>query len=273
MLLAGGVACADDSAQPAALHDANTFAFALGVDLDDPATVEALSRFDLVVVDGPDASEPLVDELHDAGTLVLGYITVGTIEQGRSWSDAAQPFRLDFWPEWDEWYADAADPGFRALVVEEIAPPVLDRGVDGLFLDNVDMVSTHPEQADGMEELVSELDELVDEHGALLFAQNGDDVIDRFADHLDGWNREDLTSAGDPEAQTYETVPATDTASGLATIERLLDEGLLVTTTDYVADGDDVTAAAAVERSCDAGALPYVADINLERLPDPITCP
>ncbi len=188
------------SAEPSALDKSETFAFALGVDLDDPETAGALGRFDLVVVDGTDASDELVDQLHEDGAVVLGYISVGTIEEERPWSAAAEPFRLEFWAEWDEWYADVADPRFRALVVEEIAPPVLDLGVDGLFLDNVDMVSTHPEQTEGMEELVAALDELVDERNALLFAQNGDDVIDGFADHLDGWNREDLTSTGDPES-------------------------------------------------------------------------
>ena len=271
-LVISGTTCADDSEERSALEDVASFGFALGVDLEDPATADALGRFDLVVIDGTDATEGVVDALHDADALVLGYISVGTVEEGRSWSRRAEDFRLDFWPEWDEWYADTADPGFRALVVEEIATPVLDQGVDGLFLDNIDMLSTHADQTGGMQDLVGELDELVDQQGALLFAQNGDDVIDDFAEHLDGWNREDLTSTGDPDSQTYETVPTADTESGLATIERLLAEGLLVTTTDYVAAGNDAITAAAVERSCDAGALPYVADIDLARLPEPIIC-
>lgn len=278
LVLVGAAACGDDDGDAAAdpvrnerLAEVSSFALALGVDLDVPEVAEQLGRFDLVVIDGVDPPDGLVDALHDDGTLVLGYLSVGTIEEGRPWSAAAEAHELDFWEDWGEYYADVADAGFRSIILDDAAPLVLDAGFDGLFLDNVDMVESHPDQAHGMETLVAALDDALGDR--LLFAQNGDDSVDRVAAHLDGWNREDVTSIGDPlDEGSYELVDAESTASAVATLERLRGEGLLVTTTDYVADGDTATTADAVARSCAAGALPYVADIALTRLPDPRTC-
>lgn len=249
-----------------------SFALALGLPLDDPAA-SRLAPFDLVVVDGEGATTALVDALQADGGLVLGYLSIGTIEEGRSWTAAADPYRLDRWEEWDEDYADVADPGFRRLMVEQVAPQLLATGVDGLFLDNTDMFIGHPAQAEGMVELVAALASLVHARGGLVFAQNGDEVVDALVDHLDGWNREDVSATYSFEHAAYEPVDARDTAAAQATLERLADEGLLVTTTDYVADGDDDATRRAVEAACEAGAVPFVADIDLTRMPDaPYRC-
>jgi uncharacterized protein (TIGR01370 family) len=249
------------------LAGVESFALALGIPLDEESA-SRLAPFDLVVVDGEGATTELVEALRADGGLVLGYLSVGTVEEGRSWTAAADPYRLDRWEEWDEDYADVADPGFRRLMVEQVAPQLLASGVDGLFLDNTDMVVGHPAQAEGMVELVAALASLVHARGGLVFTQNGDQVVHALVEHLDGWNREDVSATYSFERETYEPVSARDTAAAQATLERLAEEGLLVTTTDYVADGDVEATRQAVAASCEAGALPFVADIGLTRIPD-----
>jgi uncharacterized protein (TIGR01370 family) len=249
-----------------------TFALALGDPLDASAEVR-LAPFDLVVVDGETATPELVEGLQADGAMVLGYLSVGTIEEGRSWSEAAAPYRLDRWDDWDEHFADVTASEFRNLMVEEVAPRLLATGLDGLFLDNTDMVADHPDQADAMVELVAELAELVHGQGGVLFAQNGDEVVDPLVEHLDGWNREDVTSTYSFDRDDYEPVTAEATEAATATLRRLSDAGLLVTTTDYVADGDDAATRWAVAAACAAGALPYVSDIELTRMPsEPYRC-
>jgi hypothetical protein len=152
------------------LAEVQSFGLALGVPLDDAAAVR-LASFDLVVVDGEGATTELVEALQADGGLVLGYLSVGTVEEGRSWTAAAHPHRLDRWEDWDEDFADVADPGFRRLVVEQVAPQLLATGVDGLFLDNTDMVIDHPAQAEGMVELVTQLASLVHGRDGLVFTQ------------------------------------------------------------------------------------------------------
>lgn len=242
------------------LAAARTFALALG----DGAAGKDLSGYDVVVVDG-DTPAARVKQLRAGGAVVLGYLDVGTIEPYRSWYQAAKPYRLDYWPDWGEWYADVASPGFRRLIASRVAPQTLRRGFDGLFLDNVDMIETHRGQRAGMLALVRRLARLP----GLLFAQNGDDVIGPFLRYLDGWNREDVTRTYDFDTKRYVAVSPGDHAAAIATIRRIAARGKLVTATDYVAAGDTAGARAATAAACAAGALSYVSDIDLKRVPRP----
>lgn len=254
-----------------ALVRASSFALGLGVESLDDAAVRRLGAYDVVVVDGGVAASE-VQALHAEGPLVLGYLSVGTVEPYRRWFDEAkeQGWLLDRWPDWNEWYADTSEAGFRRLLVAE-ARRMIGQGFDGLFLDNVDMVSSHPDQRDGMTELVGQLDTLLGRH--LLFAQNGDTTVEDIAGHLDGWNREDVTSTYDFDTDAYVVVSDEDHASAMATLRRLAARGLVVTATDYTAEGDASTTAQAIDLACAAGALPFVSDIELARIPeDPPTC-
>lgn len=232
--------------------------------LSDQAAASDLSGYDLVVVDG-DTPAKRVRQLRAGGAIVLGYLDVGTIEPYRSWYKAAKPYRLDYWPDWGEWYADVAKQGFRDLIVKRVAPRVLGRGFDGLFLDNVDMIVTHRRQAKGMHALVRRLAALP----GYLFAQNGDEVIDSFLPQLDGWNREDVSRTYDFDKRRYVAVPAADRRAAQATLRRVAQQVKLVTATDYVAASDAAAARMARKAACDAGALSYVSDIYLRRVPRP----
>ncbi|QXC63125.1 endo alpha-1,4 polygalactosaminidase [Aquihabitans sp. G128] len=280
-LLLGG--CASDGghdggARPASaleapqLADVRSFAFGLGVDPDDPAVLRRLGRYDLVVVDG-ETSAARVRKLQADGAVVLGYLSVGTIEPYRSWYREAKAggWLLDEYEDWGEWYADTSAPGLRRLLVEQ-ASATLDRGFDGLFLDNTDMVAAHPQQAAGMRALVADLDRLVGD--GLLFAQNGDETVATIAAHLDGWNREDVSSTYDFDTGRYAAVGRSDHAAALATLRRLHRRGLFVTATDYVdPDGSAAAVRSAEASACRAGALPFASDIDLGTLPaSPPTC-
>lgn len=242
------------------LADVRTFALALG----DGAAERDLSGYDLVVIDG-DEPAARVKALRAGGAIVLGYLDVGTIEPYRTWYERAKPYRLEFWPDWGEWYADVSKRGFRDLIAKKVAPAILRRGFDGLFLDNVDMIETHRARRAGMLALVRRLAKLP----GLVFAQNGDDIIDPFLPVLDGWNREDVTRTYDFDSRRYVAVGAEDHRAALAALERIAGRGKLVTATDYVGAGDAAAAAQATAAACGAGALSYVSDIDLKRVPQP----
>jgi hypothetical protein len=242
------------------LAGVHSFALALG----DGAVDRDLSGYDLVVADG-DTPARRVKALRAGGAIVLGYLSVGTIEKYRSWFRAAKPYRLDLWGDWGEWYADVSKQGFRDLIARRAAPATLKRGFDGLFLDNVDMIVSHQPQAKGMRALVRRLAGLP----GYLFAQNGDEVIDRFVPFLDGWNREDVSRTYDFDTKRYVAVPADERDAAVAALRRLAARVKLVTATDYVAARDVAAGQMATKTACDAGALSYVSDIFLRRVPRP----
>ena len=128
---------------------------------------------------------------------MLAYLDVGTIESYRSWYGAAKRYRLDYWGDWGEWYANVNAPGYRRLLVRRVAPGMLAKGFDGLFLDNTDMTETHPAQKPGMRRSSPGCRALVRARGKLLLAQNGADVNWPLRRFYDGINFEDVSFSYD----------------------------------------------------------------------------
>lgn len=260
------------------VEGAESWAFGIGngnLSGDAQAVGERLGDFDAVVVDGEEARAADVAALHERGTVVLAYLSVGTIEKWRGWFDRVRRFRLKAWQDWrDEWFADVSKPRLRQILAGDVAPEILGKGFDGLFLDNVDMIEPrrHRPQRTGMRRLVARLDALVGPE-RLLFAQNGAWGLRRFGilEHLDGWNREDVTWTYDFDRRRYVRNRPAHVRAALDEIERMRERGLFVTATDYTRAAGGAAEAEAVANACSAGALPYVADIGLtaSRLPNP----
>jgi uncharacterized protein (TIGR01370 family) len=234
------------------------------------------AAYDLMVVDGPDTRRDQVLALQGGGrTVVLAYVSVGTIERYRWWYRAARPYRLEPYdpPFSDEWFADVSKRGFRDLIRTRVVPRILRKGFDGLFLDNTDMIESHRGQTRGMRLLIRGLSRIVRDRGKLLFTQNGEDTIGPVLQYYDGWNREDVTWTYDGDAKRYRRLPPAEVQDNLATLSRIRGAGVLVMTADYVAAGDAAATAEAVHNSCSAGAIPFVSDIFLTREPpEPFRC-
>jgi uncharacterized protein (TIGR01370 family) len=241
---------------------------------------ERLGDFELVVVDGEEATPADLDALHAGGSTVLAYMSVGTIEKWRSWYRNVKRFRLRAWQDWkDEWFADVSKRKLRKALSRRIAPRILAKGFDGLFLDNVDMIETrnHRAQRKGMRKLVRKLARLVHRQDDLLFTQNGAWGLRKLGlvGLLDGWNREDVTWSYNFDRRRYKPQPARKLAKAQAELRRMAELGLITTATDYTKASDAKAEGDAIANACEAGALPYVSDIGLtvQRLPQPpLTC-
>ncbi|MGD0272691.1 MAG: endo alpha-1,4 polygalactosaminidase [Gaiellaceae bacterium] len=253
---------------------ARSFAFAIGDGTLAGNLSRRYARFDLVVVDGENARARDIAAIRRTGHgLVLAYLDVGTIESYRGWYGAARRYRLDYWGDWGEWYANVNAPGYRSLLLRRVAPGMLAKGFDGLFLDNTDMTETHPEQKRGMRALVAGLSRLVHARGKLLLAQNGADVNWPLRRFYDGINFEDVSFSYDFDRHAYTSLRPGVVASNERTIRRFRRAGLKVTATDYLPTGARSRAAIAVHIACSARALPYVSDIGLSRVPSqPFLC-
>jgi polysaccharide biosynthesis protein PelA len=270
MLAPATADAASDDPRLAALED---FAFALGVDVDGKA-VDRLAPYDLIVVDGQQTARPRVGQLRADGSVVLGYLSVGTLERFRPWFLKLRRFAIGYWHDWDEFYVRVNSPRYRRFVVRRIARAIERKGFDGLLLDSTDMIELYPGQTRGMVKLVRSLARLVHRRGDYLFTQNGDSVVHRFVPSLDGWNREDVTWSYGFRRHRYFHQRAAEVAHAQAMLERLGGEGLLVTAADYTATGDEAAFDQSVANACDAGALPFVGNIALTRIAAvPPACP
>jgi uncharacterized protein (TIGR01370 family) len=280
----GALALAAGDAERGTAPTPRSFAFAIGNGMlagGAPEVSARLGDFDLVVVDGELARAEEVAALRGRGATVLAYLSVGTIEEWRSWYPRLKRFRIAPWRDWkDEWFADVSRAKLRRALTQRIAPEILAKGFDGLFLDNVDMVETrnHRSQRPGMRKLVRALAVLVHSDGRLLFTQNGAWGLRKLdlVEAIDGWNREDVTWGYDFDRRRYARNAERRVRAALGELRRMAGLGKVVTATDYTPGANAAARDEAVATACSAGALPYVSDIGLtaRRLPNPpLTCP
>ena len=120
-----GLVAAASTAAPPRLSAVRSWAFAIGSGDLAGDVRSRYAPFDLVVLDGEEATAAQVGALRAQGTIVLAYLDVGTIERGRGWFRLAKPYRLDFWPDWGEWYANVDARGYRTLIASRVAPGIL----------------------------------------------------------------------------------------------------------------------------------------------------
>jgi uncharacterized protein (TIGR01370 family) len=223
--------------------------------------------FDLVVVDAVrqrdgrvETSASQLRRLHTSGALVLAYISVGTVESWRHYApDVPRSWTLGAVEGWaGERYVDARKRRWRALMARE-AQSLAAAGLDGLYLDNLDVAELHPETAGGVVQLVETLAAAVPE--LLLVAQNGLAVADRLP--IDGLAHEDVYWRWDGR---YRRSTEAERAALLPRLRALREQGLPVFTLDYALQGS-AGAREALASSLADGFRPAVSVLDLDRLP------
>jgi len=172
--------------------------------------------------------------------------------------------------------------GLRDALADGIAPDILAKGFDGLYLDNVDMIEPqrHKKQREGMRDLIARLGELAHSDDRLLFAQNGYWGFRKFGiledGHLDGWNREDVTWTYDFDRRKYVRNSDRGRDEALDDLAAMRDRGLFTTATNYTKNSTGGAVEESIADACSVGALPFIGDIGLtaKRLPaSPYVCP
>jgi cysteinyl-tRNA synthetase len=96
----------------------------------------------------------------DGKNRVISYLDVGSCEEFRSyWAHAPVPFvscsdnraaQLGGYEGYaDERWMNPAEPEYRRLLLDYVAPRLARRGVDGFYLDNLEIVEHAPDARDG----------------------------------------------------------------------------------------------------------------------------
>jgi cysteinyl-tRNA synthetase len=230
------------------------------------ADASHLDSYDLVVLDcvgdknGSQVSATDLRTLHGADVLVVSYLSVGTVEDWRPYAelvpDSWTLADVEDWP--GERYVNAAEPGWQEMMETE-ALGLAARGVDGLYLDNLDVAEDFPSTRRGVINLVRKLRGAVPE--MLLITQNGLTVADELP--IDAIAHEDTYWRWDGG---YRPSSAKETAAIVRRLRRLRGQGLPVLTLDYTPARSDA-AGDVVARSLAEGFIPAVSVLELDRPP------
>lgn len=215
------------------------------------------------------------------GTLVLGYISVGEVEQNRAHFAAVQAEGLlgDENPNWPgSFYVDVRDPRWTRRVVEELVPALLARGFGGVFLDTLDnpphLERTDPARWAGMTQGAADLVKAIRARypGLPVMMNRGYDLLPLVARDIDLVLGESVLSGWDFAANRPQPMSAADTAFQVNALKgaRALNPALRVMTLDYWDPADTAGVAALYARQRANGFDPYVATLALDRIiPEP----
>jgi cysteinyl-tRNA synthetase len=239
-------------------------------------TIDELKRFDLIDFDADQGNfdsrehaREVVAELREDRRLVVSYLNIGAAETFRWYWDQAKAFKRDPYEGWPgEFWMDVREPGWHDVIVNTVAPVLERSGVDGFFLDNIDVAGRYPGQAvrAGVVELVRKLRARFPQHviigqsyGMEPYLERGDDGR-FFYQYLDGTSKEEVNATYDGG---YRRIPKAESNAMLAELREFRDRGLYVGVLDYALKPEDM--AYCIRRSTASGLLPFVSNRNLNR--------
>lgn len=234
----------------------------------EPQQALQLGGYNLLIIDAAGFSEADVEALHQKSDKVYSYLNVGALEAFRDYFEAYSDLTLKPYENWpDEYWVNVADKRWQRLSVE-LADSYKKKGVDGLFLDNVDVYWHYPNEDvyKGLLAILRSIKKL-----KLPVIINGGDTFvralldrDELDDLIVGVNQESVFTSIDFSDGSFGACLADDNNYYLAYLAQVKAEGLGVYLIEY---GADDAVQEIISKYCsEQGYIPfYAASLNLDR--------
>ena len=98
----------------------------------------------LLAIEPEDYTMKEVEALEDAGATVLGYLSVGSVSDERSYYKQLEPYTLRKLDDWEhERYLDVCEKAVQDWLINQ-GMKFLNAGYDGLWIDNLDVYEEYP---------------------------------------------------------------------------------------------------------------------------------
>lgn len=139
-----------------------------------PEEMDILYEYTTVVIDAAYYTKSDIDSLHQNGVTVYSYLNIGTIETFRENYRDYQHCVLGAYGDWPgEYWVDVSQAAWQEHIAE-LAKELVQKGVDGFFLDNTDVYYEYcrPEIFDGLVTMIGGLEQYQKE-----ILVNGGDVF------------------------------------------------------------------------------------------------
>lgn len=237
--------------------------------------VASLAGFDLLVFDSD--RHPPLSPLADRGKTVIGYLSVGEVENTRAhFLDVKKEgILLHENKNWKGSYlVDVRDPRWSKRIVEQLVPEMLRRGFQGIFLDTVDnaphLERTDPRSFRGMTDAMANLIRTIRLHypQTKLIMNRGFEILPQVEPYIDMVLAESIFADYDFTAGTYKLVPQNQYQELVRVLQTAKQRRpqLTVLTLDYW-NPDDAAGITRIYRAQRAnGFHPYVATVELDRI-------
>lgn len=147
----------------------------LGLDPEDISRTEA---YDTIVIDAQYFTEEEISSLHEKGKTVYTYLNVGSIEEFRDYYKDYSYLSIGFYENWeDEHWIAVSDPSWIEFM-DELSESLAAKGVDGFFVDNLDVYYVYPEKTiyDGLYTIMDNLSKT----GKEIIVNGGDRYVTEY---------------------------------------------------------------------------------------------
>ncbi len=234
-----------------------------------PEDIQRMMDYDIVVIDAQYFDVGQIKELQSDGHKVYSYINVGSVEDFRPYYQDYQQYTLDVYEHWeDERWVDVSAAEWQDFILEELAPDILGKGVDGLFVDNVDVYYVYPDREifDGTEKILKglkSLDTYVLINGGDNFVTKYIDEHGSFRDIADGVNQESVFSRIEWDNDTFSENDPKEQEYFREYVEKVSDNGGDVYLLEYTTDSG---LASKIREYCSQHGFKYYISTTLELL-------
>ena len=235
-----------------------------GVFLSADGDLSKYSSYETIVIDAQNFDAEEIRTIKDEGHTLYSYINVGALEDFRDYYDEYKDLSLGAYEHWEEEvWIDVSDGRWIDFLLRELVPELLDKGIDGFFVDNCDVYYQYPtpEILDGLSLILMGIHEI----GMPVILNGGDAFLDAYCENGGSWN--DLITGINQET-VFSSIVWDEGEFGRATeedqeyfcdyIERYGQKGAKIYLLEYTTDPELI---GEIQAYCEAkGFLYYVSD-------------
>ena len=224
---------------------------------------EDIAKYETVILDAQYFSADNISELKEQGCRIYSYLNVGSIENYRDYYDRFKKSRLAEYENWeDEYWIDMSDTEWQDYVSGTIATKLIDKGIDGFFIDNADVYYMY--KSDAVYEGLNNVMKKLGESKLPITINGGDEYVKRLIDDgkaqlINGVNQECVfSSIEDYDENLFSRNDNDTTAYYTEYLKICKSAGLDVSLTEYTRDDG---LAAEIREYCDKhGYIYYISD-------------
>ncbi len=229
--------------EPYASHN-EEFYTTYGVFLDYDGELTELKDYDYIVIDAQYHSS---DEIRDFKNLrylnrVYSYINIGSVEDFRDYYDRFSDLTLGEYENWEgEEWVDVSDVRWQDFILNELAPELLAKGINGFFVDNCDVYYNYPDEEilNGLAVIMKGLREM----GVEVIINGGDAFLDAYTEKIGPWtdvitgiNQECVFTGIDWDNDALTAADEEDREYFMQFIEKYASQGAYIYLIEYAGD-------------------------------------
>ena len=248
----------------AGAEEAPTFKYPYGVFLSICENIEQFADYEIVVIDAQYYPKEELDAFRSKGHKVFSYINIGSLEDFRDYYDEYKDLSLGAYEHWEEEvWVDVSQKRWQDFMLNDIAAGLLEKNIDGFFVDNCDVYYVHPKEEilEGLTVIMKGLKAT----GKKVIINSGDTFLDAYCeqggkwdDVISGINQESVFSTILWDEGTFGTAEPEDHEYFVSYIDRYGSQGAEIYLLEYTVDEELVKE---IKAFCEErGYTYYVAD-------------